>query len=538
MESPKRSIFYKILIIPLVGAISLIVSLAINTSVTQKNSLLLEDAELVQFPLLQIAEKNLVQLERIKEALSGAVTTGDADSLEVANKLAATLEMDLAEAKLFAKSESNKIGEIENDFGGYYSAAYTMSSQMIDNTADFSKLEETARKMNAQYEQTRTSLTAFRDLRLSNFTNAISLSKSNASDAILYGIVIGVVAIIALFGTAIPICRGILASVKSVVTSLKDIAQEDGDLTVRLEQTSQDEIGELVHWFNTFVDKLQGVISQIVVSVNPLSDISETLEDFVTQTLGAVEEQRKQTHEVENSASEINQNVGDISTNAKAASTTAEETEKFAQDGLKSLMDTVDKIGDLSQDISETAVSIGELEQTASNVALVIGVIRSIAEQTNLLALNAAIEAARAGEQGRGFAVVADEVRSLANKTQESTDEIQGTIDALEMGSKKAVQMMESSTTKTSECVASVKEAGDRFESIMENITKTSATNATIAAATDTQHDLTSQLQVNATNIRSGADQSHTTTSKLAENIQELSELTHSLKSVAAQFKI
>ena len=322
------------------------------------------------------------------------------------------------------------------------------------------------------------------------------------------------------------------------MSSLKNIAQENGDLTVRLERTSEDEIGDLVFWFNSFIGKLQNVIGEIVLTVDPLAELATTLNKFVAETLQTVDVQKDRAYEVERSARDISGSVQEVSKNADEASDSATETAKIAADGQTSILATVTNIDQLSTDITASAETISELEQTAKSVSLVIGVIKNIAEQTNLLALNAAIEAARAGEQGRGFAVVADEVRGLASKTQQSTDEIQETIKALEAGTERAVHMMQSSTEKTSDCVESVNEAGQRFQAIVENINRNREVNTQIAEATSAQNDLSELLQSHATEITAGSVQSHAATNELAENIHQLAKLSDSLKAVAGQFKV
>ncbi|MFN3239402.1 MAG: methyl-accepting chemotaxis protein [Pseudomonadales bacterium] len=528
----------KILIIPAVGAISLMISLAINTLTTQENAVLLEDAEKIQFPLLQIAEKNLVQLERIKETLQGAVTTGDEDMLDAASNMSDGLIADLGKARRIAPGLSTELSRVEEDLGAYVETAEKVTRDMIAGTADFSTLSTTITRMNQRYDAAFVGLKTFRDSRLNSFTTSMAEANTNASNAVYYGIGVGIVGILLLFGFAWPISRAIVKSMKVVVSSLRDIAEEDGDLTVRLRQTSNDEIGDLVHWFNTFADKLRHVISQIVETAGPLSGLATTLDEFVAETLKTSTAQKQRAEAVLASAGEINTSVSNVSANASDAAETAAKTANAAREGQVAIDDSVANIDALSKGIVESAGTITELDQTAKSVSLVIGVIKDIAEQTNLLALNAAIEAARAGEQGRGFAVVADEVRSLASKTQQSTDEIQATIAELEAGTQKAVRMMESSTEKTEACVASVNEAGARFLSIMENIDRNTELNTHIADATQLQQSQSEALAKHATDITNGAEQSHEATNKLATNISQLAQLSQTLKMVSDQFKV
>lgn len=309
-------LFSKILIIPIVGAVSLIVSLGINTVTTQSNAVLLQDAEKVQFPLLQIAERNLVQLERIKESLQGAVTTGDEEMLEGAKTISSNLNRDLEKARSIAPALSQQVRAIEQDIEIYLTSAEQVTRDMIAGTADFSTLGTTIKKMNERYDAAHKGLTDLRDARLASFTSSMAEANSNASNAVLYGVVIGLIAICLLFGIAIPISRAIVKSVNVVVSSLRDIAQEDGDLTVRLQHTTNDEVGDLVHWFNTFADKLKQVISQIVETAGPLSNLATTLDQFVVETLSTVETQKERAREVKVSAGEINSSIANVSSNA------------------------------------------------------------------------------------------------------------------------------------------------------------------------------------------------------------------------------
>lgn len=324
-----------------------------------------------------------------------------------------------------------------------------------------------------------------------------------------------------------------LKSISEEITSIR----ESNDLSRRVHE-SDDEIGGVAKNFNIFMEHFQNLIRNINQAVYSLKLATETVSSSVSKTSDGLVIQSQESDMVATAVTELGASASEIAQNAQSTSERTEQATGNAQSGNEKLNQTISNVQGLSEQLVDAGTVMQQLEEKSNGITSVLDVIRGIAEQTNLLALNAAIEAARAGEQGRGFAVVADEVRSLASKTQQSTDEIQETIGALETGTKKAVRMMRSSTEKTEECVASVNEAGERFRTIMEDIARNTELNGQIATATQMQQDQSSSLAQHATDISDGAEQSHKATNKLAENISQLAQLSQSLKTVSDQFKV
>ncbi len=261
---------------------------------------------------------------------------------------------------------------------------------------------------------------------------------------------------------------GIARPLKQMVAMLDDIAQGEGDLTRRLSTDRADELGLIALGFNTFLSKLQAMISQVVTSVQKVSDSSEHTADIAIRTNQGVQKQMAEIELVATAVHEMTATAQDVARNATHAAEAANHADRAANQGKQTVQHTADAIAALAQEIGRAVTVVQTLAKDSENINAILVAIRGIAEQTNLLALNAAIEAARAGEQGRGFAVVADEVRNLAQKTQQATEEIQTMIQQLQQGTRDVVKVMEDSQSKTEVSVQQASQAAAALESITQ----------------------------------------------------------------------
>lgn len=275
----------------------------------------------------------------------------------------------------------------------------------------------------------------------------------------------------------------------------------DNPLMQLIYADSMDEVGAMTLAMKMQASELRAVVGRIGDSSKGLKGSAESLASTIEQTNVRVHEQQSQTEQVASAMHEMSATVQEVARNAAYAADGTVEAQQSADEGRVVVNDAIRSIRDVASDVEQAADVINQLNSNADNIGTVVDVIRSIAEQTNLLALNAAIEAARAGEQGRGFAVVADEVRTLAQRTQQSTQEIQDIVGRLQAGAGEAVEAMNHSTEKTESSVQRATSAGQALEDIAKIVSKISDMNTQIATAAEEQSAVAEEINNNITAI-------------------------------------
>jgi methyl-accepting chemotaxis protein len=349
---------------------------------------------------------------------------------------------------------------------------------------------------------------------------------------------LGLICLALVLLTSRHVSRSIFVRLRDMVGRMKDMAEGEGDLTRRLEVGCNDEVAELATWFNTFVDKLQEILCKVSSTSNSLAAAGEQISASARQQAEGAEIQRDQTTQVATAMQEMGSTVQQVSENSNNAAAASQKAAETARQGGTVVEETLSRMRAIAQSVGETARKVQELGKQSDQIGKIIGVIDDIADQTNLLALNAAIEAARAGEQGRGFAVVADEVRKLAERTSGATKEITGMIRSIQAETKSAVTAMQAGTKEVEQGVALTTQAGSSLHKIIQMSEQVGDMVTQIATAATEQSAASEEINGNIEQIAKITTASALGAHQTTEALQDLAALASNLQRLVGQFRL
>ncbi|MGX9461466.1 methyl-accepting chemotaxis protein [Shewanella sp. A14] len=538
MQLTNFKIKHRITLLTFVAIISFVMSMMINNQTGKDNAQRLNKLQNQLYPALNIATLNQGLLLQLDQTIQSAITTGEEDGLDSANKMVAQISDNLNKLARLLPAEVNSSQQFIKDVGLYYSNARSLAAEFIKIDVDYNKIKLQAADNAKRYQKLVKDFAEKKKAFSIEFEHSIQTTIANSNQTENNVMMIGAVATLVMILVGFLVNRSIISTIDSVTESLRNISQGEGDLRSRIQYQGKDEMAQLVYWFNQFVSKLQSSIADTKNTTEHLNQVAHSLLSGSQQSELNVEQQNAAIMQISHAMREMFVSVTHIAEFSSSGALEAENANTEAKQGFVIVNEAVTTIKALAEEVRSTAVIVNQLDAFTHNVNDILDTIRGIADQTNLLALNAAIEAARAGEHGRGFAVVADEVRTLASRTQTSTGEIQQVLQELRGTSKQAVDAMQSSIETAEKGVNSTSVAGNALTNITSKVSAISEVNEQIAAATEEQHNTSILIQQYVAEMENGAQKVRATTADMGGISVDIQNVSERLQSITNQFKV
>ena len=530
------SITKKIHAITCIAVVAFIIMVLINFLAIDDNRASLDEMGNSSYKVVKLTSANVGLLEKLDELYTQAVTFGEQDLITKADDTYKTIESNINLIKQMSTGYISN--DVVKELADYEKISATIANGMVNGTADFSKIQQQAQLKTSLYGSVLESFKAAQQKADNRFFELVESTNTRSDNALTLMLVVSIVSLLLLLFMAIWIAKNIGSSASDAANNLSLLANGKGSLSTQLTVNSKDEIGQVSINFNAFIALLKETVLEVIAVCEPLMENSTRLVQGMEQAERATTKQTTDAEIVKQSMEEMKQSVGDISQSAANASHAAETAEKEVEQSRTQVQMSVNASRTLSDEINQAATTINKLADDTKNVSQILNVITSIADQTNLLALNAAIEAARAGEHGRGFAVVADEVRELASRTAHSTNEIRELLGALTTAANDSVTAMTSARDMATDNATAAEKTGISIEKIAEQMLEINGMNSQIAAATEEQTSVAAMVVENVSNMHVSFEDTMDSLLAVRDVAKNLHYLSDNLLDATAKFRI
>ncbi len=532
----KLSIIQKLLFLGVLFAVVLVGQNLLLLSTTRSIDRSSTDLSEREIPILNAAHRLKLDVVQVQQWFTDVSATRGRDGLDDGFKEAAShaeqVRQLLQTLQKLDPENAQRYRSMLPAFEAYYTTGQRMAHAYVDGGPDsgnriMGQFDAVAEKLSKQVDD----FLADTEKRAKSLL-AVERKRSERAEYVVivaFAVIAGVVTLLGLALTRA------IRELPRLVEDLRHIAQ--GDLSSKTSALHRgDEIGNLARGIDEMKHKLKDILSHVTESASQLSVAAAQMESVTTATRDASERQQMDVNQVATAMNEMSATAQETARHASAAASSASEADNEVVAGKDVVVGAMHAIESLASDVMSAAGVIHKLEQDSVSIGGILDVIRGIAEQTNLLALNAAIEAARAGEQGRGFAVVADEVRALAQRTQEATQQIHGMIEQLQQGAREAVNVMENSKGAAENSMSQANAASERLEAITRAISTISEMNHQIASAAREQSTVAEEIDNSIASINQISEETVSGAQSIEHSSQQLASLSHRLQQLVGQF--
>ena len=526
----RLSVFHKIMLILGVYAVSSAINFTIGIKGVNDTKEYIVNLEERIYESVQLATQNSFLLQRADEMFTQSVTAGDPDMQTLGEETVGNLLSNIDRLLTIDAYNKDLLSQIKVSAAEYLSVSSKLLNNLLSDNPDFSQLQSLGAKKSDLLSETNALLKQHKANVDTQFSSAIDGALSSSSRTLNMVTVTNVAFLILLSMLIFYIGRLFSNTVNSMKNSLADLADGSGDLNTRLKVETADELGVMTRNFNAFMDRLNEIIRKVKEVAPEVGDAANAMSGSTNHVRSVTENMSHKASEATYAMNEMAKSIEEVSQSASEASGVMQETRDESAESLKIVESTINNSRELNSQILEASERVERLVRDTGDVSTILDVISAIAEQTNLLALNAAIEAARAGEQGRGFAVVADEVRALASRTASATTEIRDVLDRLESAANETVQSMTLAKTQSEQNEQNAEQTGKHISQIKSRVESVSSMGLTIAAATEEQ---TAVVRDTHTSISAMND----TVSEIQQSFAELARLADNLQGAAGHLQ-
>ncbi len=529
---------YKIALITALAVSTFLVTVAVSIYGANQVQSNLDNLQENVYPLIRLSNENGLQVQRIEELYTQAVATAEEELMEKAGAAVLSIKNNLDEIAKYDKESSQLLSEIKYSLTQYERLNIDIAAAMMSDNIDFNQITSKAKEKTRLYAALTKDVLAYQQNTDTLFRGLIAQSVDESKNSIYTTIVIGVALLALMVLIATLVSRSIVTAASDIADSLLNLAKGEGNLSQRLVVHGTDELGQVSGNFNEFMDLLSASISEVINVAAPLSQTSSNLSEKMAAVTVLANEQESGASNVNVAMVKMQDSVTDMSANAKDALNSSNNVTEEVTKGQDIVLETINISKELSTEIGEAASLVNTLANDASDVNQFLNVIDDISSQTNLLALNAAIEAARAGEHGRGFAVVADEVRTLASRTSDATNNIKELVVKLGSAAQKSVDSMTSATEKSQLNAEHTTAAGEALNIIHQQVLDISRLSNGISNTTGEQELVATKVTDNVKDMVSSVESTRLTVQEVDTIVDKLTGFSTSLQKATSQFNL